>query len=61
MTGCLEKWARHECVQSPVKVCDILVYVVREGVIYIKGHKHVEATAAENCAKGRTILEVLAI
>jgi len=24
MTGCLEKWARHKCVQSPVKGCDIL-------------------------------------
>jgi len=23
-TGCLEKWARHECVQSPVKGCDTL-------------------------------------
>jgi hypothetical protein len=34
---------------------------MRDGVTYIKGHEHEKATTAENCTKGWTILEVLAI
>jgi hypothetical protein len=52
---------RHEFLQSPVKGCDLLNYVVREDVTSIKGHKYVEATTIQNCANGRTVLEVCAI